>query len=198
MDMNITTRGYDNTTRAASMEATRASILRAAFELSGEKLSTEIVLADVAERAETTVKTVLRHFGSREALFEAVIDYAREEIVDERTAPAGDIDAAIAAVHGHYERRANWVLRMLEQERSDPRIHTIVEGGRRVHREWVMATFAPQLVRVAVGEREASVDLLVVVTDIYTWKILRRDIGLTGAETADRVRALVRAALAVT
>lgn len=192
--MNTTpTRTYDNTTRAAAMVQTRNAILGAAFALSAERLSAEIVLADVADRAGTTVKTVLRHFGTREALFDAVIEFATREIADERSSPAGDIDAAIAAVHAHYERRADWVLRMLGQEHSDPRIHDIVEQGRLVHREWVMATFAPQLGLVDADRLAASVDLLVVATDIYTWTILRRDIGLTVADTAKRVRMLVTA-----
>ncbi|MEQ1735094.1 MAG: TetR/AcrR family transcriptional regulator, partial [Rhodoglobus sp.] len=185
----------DNTSRAAAMTETRTAILRAAFDLTAERLGPEIVLADVATRAGTTVKTVLRHFGSREALFDAVIDFATGEIADERSAPVGDIDAAIAAVHAHYERRADWVLRMLGQEHSDTRISDIVESGRRVHREWVQATFAPQLAAIGADWRAASVDLLVVATDIYTWKILRRDIGLTAAETAGRVRVLVTAVL---
>ncbi len=199
IDMNMTaTRKYDGTSRAASKAGTRNDILAAAFALTGEKLSVEIVLADVATRAGTTVKTVLRHFGSRDALFDAIIEYASREVAEERVAPVGDIDAAIAIVHAHYRLRADWVLRMLEQEHSDARIHDIVQRGRGVHREWVHTTFAPQLERVGAARREASVDLLVVATDIYTWKILRRDRGLTDAQTADRACSLARAALAAT
>ena len=189
------TRKYDITSRAAAAEKTRRAILAAAFALSGEMLNVDIGLADVARRASTTVKTVLRHFGSRDGLFDAVIEYASAEVVEERIAPVGDIDGAIAVVHAHYDLRADWVLRLLEQEHSDARIHDIVERARRVHREWVEVTFAPQLERVPVRRREASVDLLVVGTDIYTWKILRRDMGLTAAATAERVGALVRGAL---
>jgi AcrR family transcriptional regulator len=187
------TRPYEMTARAASMDETRVGILRAAFALSAEKLSADIVLADVAESSGVTVKTILRHFGSREALFDAVIEFATTEVKDERSSPVGDIDAAIATVHAHYELRGDWVMRMLGQEFSDPRIHAIVANGRTVHREWVESTFGPQL--DAVDDMVAAVDLLVVATDIYTWKLLRRDHGLSIEETQLRVGALVRAVL---
>ena len=187
------TRAYEMTARAASTDETRANILRATFALSAEKLGAEIVLADVAQRSGVTVKTILRHFGSREALFDAVIEFATSEVRDERSSPVGDIDAAIAAVHAHYELRGDWVMRMLGQELSDPRIHAIVASGRDVHREWVESTFSPQL--TALDDRVAAIDLLVVATGIYTWKLLRRDRGLSTEETQQRVRALVRAVL---
>jgi AcrR family transcriptional regulator len=194
MDMN-TKRPYAMTKRAAGAEETRREILRAGFELSGEKLSTDIVLADVAERSGVTVKTILRHFGSREGLFDSVIAFARQEIVDERATPVGDIDEAVAVIHAHYELRGDWVLRLLSQEAADERIRDIVETGRTVHREWVRAAFSPQLEQTPAALLESTIDLLVVATDLYTWKLLRRDRDLGRAETQDRVRTLVRAVL---
>ena len=56
-----------------------------------------------------------------------------------------------------------------------------------MHREWVQTVFAPYL-PAAEAAREARVDLLVVATDVYTWKQLRRDRGLDRGTTdpADR------------
>jgi hypothetical protein len=38
------------------------------------------------------------------------------------------------------------------------------------------------------------VDLLVVATDVYAWKLLRRDRGLSRNQTTERVRRLVASA----
>lgn len=192
MDMK-TTRPYEMTTRAAAADETRRRILQSTLDLSAEKFTLEIVLADVAERAGVTTKTVLRHFGSREGLFDAVSRFGREEIAQEREAPVGDIPAAIGAIVDHYEERGDWVLRMLGQEQSDARVREVVDAGRRVHREWVAATFAPQLAGLPEDEREASVDLLVVATDVYAWKLLRRDRGLSRDVTEQRMRVLAQA-----
>ncbi len=44
-------------------------------------------------------------------------------------------------------------------------------------------------------DREALVDLLVVATDVLTWKILRRDGGMSRATSCERMLRLVRALL---
>ena len=63
-----------------------------------------------------------------------------------------------------------------------------------MHRRWVRTVLHPE---PRDPERaEEIVDLLVVATDVYTWKLLRRDRGLTRAETLNRIRALVAAVLA--
>jgi AcrR family transcriptional regulator len=195
MDMNLR-KPYAMRARADTVESTRRSILAAAFALSAERLSWEIVLADVAELAGVAVKTVLRHFGSREGLFAAVNEYAREQIVDERETPVGDVGTAVSVILDHYEARGDWVWRLLCQESSSEFARESVTTGRTVHREWVKATFAPQLDRLETGARDEAVDLLVVATDLYTWKLLRRDRGLTRPEVEARMRHLVHAALA--
>lgn len=194
MDMNTVRRTYDMSTRAAAADATRLGILRATLELVGEKTTLELVLADVADRAGVTVKTVLRHFGSRRGLFDALWDFGRREIVDERGAPVGDLDAALTAIVDHYERRGDWVIGLLAQETTEPRIAAFAAEGRRAHRTWVETTFAPQL--QALKADEETVDLLVVTTDVYTWKLLRRDRALDRATTERRMKRLTAAVLA--
>jgi hypothetical protein len=77
---------------------------------------------------------------------------------------------------------------MLAQESSDELVHRLTENGRHMHREWVRSTFAS-----VVDGREDLLDLLVVATDVYTWKLLRRDRGHSRATTEERMKALVRA-----
>jgi AcrR family transcriptional regulator len=193
MDMN--SRSYSMINRTAAAERTRDSILRATLELSGEKSSLEIVLADVGDRAGVTVKTVLRHFGSRDGLFDAVSAFAENEIVAERVTPVGDLDAAISTIVDHYEHRGDWVTRLLGQEHFDARIAAVVARGREVHRTWVVTVFASDLAAAGSVSDELA-DLLVVATDVYTWKLLRRDIGLSRTATEARMRMLVARVLA--
>ena len=67
-----------------------------------------------------TVKTVLRHFGSRDGLIEAAWSQAYDEVMAERVPPPGDPDAALRVLIAHYERRGEMVLAMLAEE-NDPR-----------------------------------------------------------------------------
>ncbi len=64
------------TARAQAVEATRTSILDALVELAMTRLFTEIGLDDVAARAGVSVQTVLRHFGTRDGLFDAAMSHA--------------------------------------------------------------------------------------------------------------------------
>jgi AcrR family transcriptional regulator len=191
-----TRRPYVMRARADAVAGTRRRILQAAFELSAEVLWLEIALADVAERAGVSVQTILRHFGSREALFEALRTFAHAQIVAERATPAGDAAAAVQVIFSHYEARGDAVLRFLGQELWDERVKQITEQGRRTHRAWVQAVFAPQLAARPSAGREALTDLLVVATDVYTWKLLRRDKNLDRRTAERRVRYMIDALLA--
>ncbi len=65
-----------------------------------------------------------------------------------------------------------------------------------MHRAWVAETFGPDVAHLPESERRATLDLLSVVTDVYTWKQLRRDQGASRAVTQARMTALVAAVLA--
>src|SRR5690606_12354467 len=148
-------------------------------------------LADVAERAGVSVQTVLRQFGSRAQLIRSTAEQVRSAVVEERRAPAGDVAAALTVLVDHYEQRGDWALLLLGQEESDVEVRAILADGKQAHREWVAEVFEP-----FVHGDPALVDLLVVVTDVYAWKLLRRDRGLSRDETQERIARMVRALLA--
>src|SRR5688572_25561332 len=100
-----TTRSYTMTTRARATEQTRTRILDATADLAGERMVADISLDLVAQRAEVSVQTVLRHFGSRAGVFEHAQRHAESRIAEERRAPVGDAGAAVRAVVDHYELR---------------------------------------------------------------------------------------------
>jgi AcrR family transcriptional regulator len=190
-----TTRTYTMTTRRERAERTRLRILDATFELWFEKRSVEIVLTDVAERADVSVQSILRHFGSKEGLFDETFEHAQSAVDEERQTPVGDVDRAIEVIMSHYEVRGDAVLRMLAQEFWDDHARRVTDNGRRMHRQWVETVFAPQLATLSPQSREQRIDLLVVASDVYTWKLLRRDRALSRAETERRMAHLVRAVL---
>jgi len=186
-------RSYKMKARAESANHTRERILDAVIALSEERLSLEIVLADVAERAGVSVQTILRQFGSRRGLFERAQARQVAQVRTERTVPVGDAASAVHTIVAFYDRLGEWSLRLQAQEHSDKLTRRTVQSGRRVHREWVQEVFAPQLADRP--DREELVDLLVVATDLLTWKILRRDGGMDRSTTCKRMLRLVQAIL---
>jgi AcrR family transcriptional regulator len=189
-----TTRRYTMTARAEAVERTRLRVLEAALALAETRPVSAITLDAVAESAGVSVQTLLRRFGSRAGLVDAVRQYAVAVVAEERRTPVGDIDAAIRTVLDHYERRGDAVLLMLAEEQEDAVTRGMTHRGRELHRSWVADTFAPFLPGHE-RSREELLDLLCVATDVYTWKQLRRDRGLDLATTYQRVDALVHALL---
>ena len=165
-------RTYTMTARAKSAEDTRQRIIAALFDLGMTRMYPDISLDDVASEAGVSVQTILRHFKSRVGLVDATMEYAIHRVTDERATPVGDIDKAVKVIVDHYEQRGSTAMLMLAQEASDPQIGELTERGRRMHREWVVTTFSP-----FTGPADPLVDLLVVATDVYTWKLLRIDRG---------------------
>ena len=176
--------------RARAVEETRHRIREALIALAGERPFAEITLDAIAERAEVSVQTVLRRFGSRDALFAEAMDAAMGDVQDERRTPPGDAAAAVRVVMDHYELRGTTALLMLAQEGHDDVARKATDRGKAMHRTWVREAFAPAT------EDEAALDLLVVATDAYTWKLLRIDRGLSRAVTERRMHDLVNAVLA--
>ena len=193
VDMKAATRTYRMTARAEAVRETRERILDAVLALHQQRLSSEISLADVAAEAGVSVQTVLRHFGSREGLVDAALEQATAAVQDERRAEPGDVAGAVRAIVDHYEWRGDGVLLLLAQEGTETFAANVTSTGRAMHRRWVVDCFGPLLPRGA--RREEAVDLLVVATDVYTWKLLRRDRGLSVPRTRSRVETLVRAVL---
>jgi hypothetical protein len=81
-------------------------------------------------------------------------------------------------------------MRQLEEATVDPRMAAHVARGQRLHRDWVRTSFAPQLA-AAIDATELE-DLLVVATDVYTWKLLRRDARRSRAQVIGRMQILIR------
>ncbi len=196
IDMDMKLRTYDMTTRGAAKTATRDAIMRACIDLFTEQRSLAISLPAVAERADVTVKTVLRHFGSREALIDAACQKMFDDAVAERsTLPDENPSRALEVLIAHYERRGEMVLAMLAQENNDPRTKSMTDAGRTKHRQWVETVFGTQLPRQS-APRSRLIDALVVATDVYSWKLLRMDRGLSVEDVHDRMYFTTQAILA--
>jgi AcrR family transcriptional regulator len=164
--------------RAASTAATRRSIADAWLSVFTEVHYGEITLELVAARAGVSVQTVIRHFGSKDELFVAVVRaVAADEAARRAGTPVGDTATAIRALVGDYERIGEVILRLLAQEDRLPELRAAADTGRRIHQEWVERVFAPHLDGLPPAERARRRGQLVALTDILLWKVLRHDQG---------------------
>ena len=91
-------RPYDMTARLAKSQATRERIRASAMALYIDSAIEEFTLEEVAKRAEITVQTILRIFGSKEDLLFAALGELAETGLSLKATPAGDIPAAVSAI----------------------------------------------------------------------------------------------------
>jgi AcrR family transcriptional regulator len=181
-------RSYDMTARAAKAQATRERIRARAMELYLQRPIEEFTLEAVAARADSTVQTVLRAFGSKdELIYAALKDMAAGGVFLKPVQP-GDIKAAVTALFDIYEAVGDLVMRRLDEEQRRPALKPSLDQGRENHRDGVRTVFAPQLDRLHGAARAQLLTALVVTTDVYVWKLLRRDMALSrpAAETIMR------------
>jgi AcrR family transcriptional regulator len=176
-------REYRMMVRADAALATRERILDAVDALFlgslGDGLALDFSLEDIARGANTTVQTVLRHFGSKELLIQTAARRVAERVDRERAlAPVGDVPGAVRNLVGHYERYGDLVVCMLAEEHRSKALRELTDRGRGIHREWVARTFAPQLDALRGVVHRRRVAQLVAVCDVYVWKLLRRDMKL--------------------
>jgi len=191
------TRAYRQELRARQADANTDRIVAACVHLiKSVRRMAEITLDDIARESGVTVRTVLRRFGSRDGAFEAAFSRIETEIKSlRRPSPPGDIDAAIESLVDQYEQMGDLNIRALEAEDLLPLVHRGLEVGRRAHREWLSTVFAPGLARLSSRERERRLVALYAATDIYLWKLLRRDLHCDPTATADAIACLVRGVL---
>ncbi len=185
-------RPYRMQARAVAAHTTGRRILQAVTELFMERWLDQFSLADVATRAGVTVQTVLRRFGSKEGLIAAAGAELQRRVEQQRgAAPVGDVNGAVRNLFDHYEDVGDLVLRSLAQEGMHASIRALTDDGRKLHQEWVERTFAPLLPGAPGKERERMRAQLITVTDVYVWKLLRRDLGLDREEAELALRELI-------
>jgi len=165
--------------RAETAAATRNRLLKAAWRHFSERPFEEVRLVDVAREAGVSAQTLHNHFGTKDALFVAAWQWTMApEGARRDSAATGDVRGAIRVLYDSYDKDGDAVLRLLAQEERIPAVHEMAEAGRRWHRAWVERTFEPPTERRLVS--------LIVATDLLTWKLLRREMGL-GREAAEQI-----------
>jgi AcrR family transcriptional regulator len=177
---------YSMQLRGAAAEATRERILEAAYDLFLNHWYDDVTIARIAKRAGVSGQTVLNHFGGKEDLLAAVHERFAGEVTGRRySATPGDVRSIVDALMEDYEITGDSVVRYLALEHRAPSVAPLLAAGRRGHRQWVQTMFdAPEVLPE-----------LMVATDVYSWKLLRRDQGLSRKKTAAAITRMLEAIL---
>jgi AcrR family transcriptional regulator len=180
--------------RADAVVATRERIVTVAVGLFYEHAYEDVTLAGIAKAAGVSHQTVLNHFESKDGVVLAVAELLKTETRSARyEAAPGDVAGAVKALVGDYERMGDANFRWAASDRFAI-LAELLDEARQSHQQWLVAMFGAQLPASPAARRRA-VSALHVATDVYSWKLLRRDLGLSRAETEKTMATLVAAIL---
>lgn len=139
-----------------------------------------------------SASSILRRFGSKEEILAAVLAADPLGVAQGRDRVAvGDVQGAVREPIDHYEQVGDAVIRNLALEERIEAIGQAVRQGRALHRAFRARVFAPWLPRRRGPAYDRRLAQFIVATDVYTWKLLRRDHGLDRAEAAGAMRELL-------
>jgi AcrR family transcriptional regulator len=170
--------------RAASAAATGERILDATVAIFWQGPSLQFSLDDIATRAGVTVQTVIRRFGGKEGVIVAAIQREANRVAATRNPERVSTPAeAVRQLVDHYEALGDRVIQMLAEEVRSPALRQVAEVGRHFHRQWCERVFASGLAPLTGARRTRRLAQLVAVCDVFTWKLLRRDAGLSRRQT---------------
>lgn len=177
-------RAYRGTIQAEIAALTERRIIEAALELFDERWADQITLDEIAKRAGVTVQTLLRHFGSKDRLANAVSQEAFRRAMQQRIEPpTGDLATIARGLVAYYGAGGERMLRGLAQEARQPHLHTIIDIARTSHREWLERAFATHLEQRDGDERTRLLAQLYTLTSVSVWYHLQYECSLSQEET---------------
>ena len=174
---------YTMAVRAEGMAATRDRIVRAALKLLLQQAYEDVTLAAIAEAAGVSHQTVLNHFASKENVGAAAAEMLSRQTqeVRDRAVP-DDQPGAIAVLVGEYERFGDPAARWAMASERLGSLAPLLDRARAGHQAWLDRIFSDRLPKAPAARRHA-IHALHAATDVYTWKLLRRDLKLSRADT---------------
>jgi AcrR family transcriptional regulator len=184
-------RAYTMSNRADAVASTKERITTAALHLLMERRYDDVTLADIASAAGVSHQTVLNHFESKEGVAFAAAELAVDSTVSARSGAAVDDTAgAVRLLVADYEQIGDANVRWAMDVERLGSLAPFIEAARRSHQSWLGTVFAPRLPSGA-KERRRVLHALHAATDVYTWKLLRRDLGVSRPETERTMTLLV-------
>ena len=154
-------------------------------------------LNEIAQAAAISHQTVLNHCGSKAGVLLAAGELFSEQVRDlEDDAVAGDVASVVRTTCRRYEALGDTNARWAAISRGRPRSPTASPGPARVQ-SWLQDMLGELMPGDDEPDERRRVLLgLHAALDVFTWKLLRRDLGLSQEQTEQQLTDLVLGVLA--
>jgi len=184
--------------RTLRSERTHKRIIDAVIQLV-EEGNPHLRTAEIAERAEVSVRSIFQHFPDLEALYLSVADAQLRAILADLQ-PVQSEGPLDARVHGLVAERAKLSERILPMRKLAARFEASSDAatararfGRDVQRRRSEIAFKSELALLPESERKQLLDAIQAATDTDAWALLRHHTKLEVAQAEQVWRRLVLA-----
>ena len=173
-------RPYESQLRAEQMEQTRRRILQAMADVLADEAVDEVTVPVVAMRARVSLRTVYRHFPTKEALFDAFGEWAEENlrlVLHSYPETLEGVRDMAPALYRMYDERAPLIRALLSKRGQDIRART------RRRRLKTFEKAMQELTRdLEPAERQRAVAVIYLLVSAPAWQAMRDQSGLDGGE----------------
>jgi AcrR family transcriptional regulator len=191
-------RAYDMTNRSDAVGGTRRRIAEAALSLFKERDYDDVSLSEIARAAGVSHQTVLNHCENKAGVLLAAGELFSEEIKGlEADAVAGDVTSVVHTTCVRYEVLGDANARWAAMSTRAPEVAEGLARGRLGFQSWLEQMLGDLLPGDDDPDERRRVLLgLHAALDVFAWKLLRRDLGLSREQTEAQLTDLVLGVLA--
>jgi len=191
-------RAYDMTKRSDAVAGTRRRIAEAALALFKERDYDDVSLNEIALAAGVSHQTVLNHCENKAGVLLAAGELFSEEIRDlEADALPGDVTSVVHTTCVRYEVLGDANARWAAMATRAPEVADGLARGRLGFQAWLEEMLGDLMPDGDDPDERRRVLLgLHAALDVFAWKLLRRDLGLSQEQTEAQLTDLVLGVLA--
>lgn len=184
--------------RGGAQQSTRRRIAEAALELFKYRDYDDVSLNEIARSAGVSHQTVLNHFESKAGVLPACAEVFSEQVAAlQLDVTPGDPIAVVRVTCERYEHTGDVNARWADMAQRVPGLEPLIARGRDNFQRWLLDVFAELLPGEAEPEERRRVLVgLHAALEVHTWRFLRRDLGLSQADTERQLTDLVLGVLA--
>lgn len=175
------TRPYESPLRVEQMEQTRLRILEATTEVLADPSCDEVTIPLVAKRARVSLRTVYRHFATREALFDVWAEWVDERLkIHLHSYPESAEQLAPFArdLYRSYDESASLVRAMLTSRAA----RAVRERTRRRRQRGFNRAMRELTAGLEPKARARALAVVYLLASAPAWQAMREQSGLDGVE----------------
>jgi AcrR family transcriptional regulator len=184
-------RAYESPLRAEQLEQTRLRILEAVTGLVADESVDELTVPRVANRARVSLRTVYRHFPTREALFDAWGDWIEQSLKLPLHSYPETLDEILELperLYRIYDEEAPLVRAML----SGRAAREVRQRTRRRRQKAFERALDEAATGLEPAERQRALAVLYLLNSAPAWHAMREQWGLDGIEAGKAAAWAVR------